>query len=121
MERAQLSTARGTERTQLIAARERLHYSQAEVAQKLGVSKAAVHRWEKQGDVPQPLHLRELCLLYGMSARELGFPERTVDVQTITDEKKRSEPDNDVLEAFRKRHVLRRIEIMIWNWSGRDA
>ncbi len=121
MERAQLSTVCVTERPQLIAARERLHLSQEEVAHKLGVSKATVHRWGKKGDVPQPCHLRELCTLYGMSARDLGFVELTVDVQTITDGEKTKEPDNDALEAFRKRHVLRRIEVMVWNWSHRDA
>jgi transcriptional regulator with XRE-family HTH domain len=121
MKRALLSAECETERAQLIAARERLHLSQQEVAQELGVSKAAVHRWEKKGDVPQPYHLRELCKLYGMSARDLGFAEITVDVQTVTDLEQTSEPDNDALEAFRRRHVLRRIEVMIWNWSHRDA
>jgi transcriptional regulator with XRE-family HTH domain len=121
MERAQLSTAQGKERSPLIAARERLHFSQQEVADKLGVSKAAVHRWEKKGDIPQPYHLRQLCELYGLPARELGFVELTVDVQTITDEQRTKEPDTGALDAFRKRHTARRIETMIWNWSRRDA
>jgi transcriptional regulator with XRE-family HTH domain len=121
MKRALLSTVWEKERPQLIAARERQHLSQEEVAQRLGVSKTTVYRWEKKGDIPQPLHIRQLCELYGMSARDLGFPEFTDDVQTVTDSDPAQEPENDLLDAFRKRHVLRRIEIMIWNWSRRDA
>jgi transcriptional regulator with XRE-family HTH domain len=121
MKRALLSTACEIARPQLIAARERQHLSQQEVAEKLGVSKSAVHRWEKKGDVPQPYHIRQLCDLYSMTARDLGFPEFTVDVQTITDGEHAQEPDNDALDAFRRRHVLRRIEVMVWNWSRRNA
>src|SRR6267142_607062 len=121
MERALLSTAMGKERLQLIAARERLHLSQQDVADKLNVSKAAVHRWEKKGDIPQPHHLGQLCDLFGISARDLGFPELTVDIQTVADSERTREPESVAVEAFRKRYMLRRLEIMVWNWSRRDA
>ena len=52
MERAQLSTAQGKERPQLIAARERMHLSLEEVGERVGVSKTTVYRWEKKGDIP---------------------------------------------------------------------
>jgi transcriptional regulator with XRE-family HTH domain len=52
------------ERALLLAARNRLHLSQDEVAERIGVSKATIHRWEKKGDIPQPYHLRQLCDLY---------------------------------------------------------
>src|ERR1700730_13007623 len=110
MTRATLAAASENQRPQLIAARERLHLSQQEVADKIGVSKATIHRWEKQGDIPQPFHLRQLCDLYGVSARELGFAELTADVQTVTALERMQEPDNHALEAFRQRHMLGRLE-----------
>ncbi len=128
MGRAPLTTTTGRERTQLIAARHACHFSQDEVAAQLGVSKTTVHRWERAGDVPQPLHLRKLCKLYDKSARELGFPaqelrreEDAVDVQTISDADHRQEPDNHNLEAFRRGCQLRRLEMRVWRWPSHDA
>jgi transcriptional regulator with XRE-family HTH domain len=125
MERARLSTAKGKERTQLIAARYARHLSQDEVAAKIQVSKVTVHRWEKEGDVPQPLHLRELCKLYGKTAQELGFPaqppeleEAAVAVQTSNDAENQEE--EGVLTAFR-RHHLSRVMRILWNWPAGDA
>jgi transcriptional regulator with XRE-family HTH domain len=99
MVRALLSTATGKERPQLIAARHRKQMSQAEVAAKLQVNKSTVHRWEKEGDLPQPLHLRQLCDLYGVSARGLGFTaqelgvlgfeDASLDVQTLREGKRK--------------------------------
>lgn len=90
MERAQLSTATGKERPLLIAARVRAMYSLEEVAEKLGVTKSTVHRWEKKGDLPQPLHLRNLCELYKVTARELGFDELEPYVILWQEERKRN-------------------------------
>ena len=119
MERAQLSAAQGKERLQLIAARERLHLSLEEVAQHLGVSKTTVYRWEKKGDFPQPYHLRELCMLFGVTARELGFDEKhTVDVQTINHAE--SEEDECVL-AFRQQNLISRLMRIVWNYPLNDA
>ncbi len=128
MERAPLSTDRGKERTQLIAARYACHLSQDEVAAKLGVSKVTVHRWEKEGDVPQPLHLRELCTLFGKSARELGFTmqqlepqEAVVEGQTINGAMSAEAEDEGVLTAFRQRNLISRLMRLVWNWPAGDA
>jgi len=121
MERAQLSTVQGKERPQLIAARERMHLSLEEVAQHLGVSKSTVYRWEKKGDIPQPYHLRELCKLYGMSARELGFVELTVDVQTINGAKHEEAEDECVVTTFRQQNLISRLMRIVWNWLSGDA
>src|SRR5581483_5666522 len=120
MERAhQLSAAQGKERLQLIAARERMHLSLEEVAQHLGVSKTTVYRWEKKGDFPQPYHLRELCMLFGATARELGFDEKhTVDVQTINHAE--SEEDECVL-TFRQQNLISRLMRIVWNYPLNDA
>ena len=124
MGRALVSTAKGKERTQLIAARHACHLSQDEVAAQLGVSKVTVHRWEKAGDVPQLLHLRNLCDLFGKSAADLGFPEPAENVsvtQTSTDAGREAEAEANVLTAFRQHHLTSRLMIQIWNWPAGDA
>lgn len=128
MERAQLSTTTGKERAQLIATRHACHLSQDEVAAQLGVSKVTVHRWEKAGDVPQPLHLRKLCSLFGKSAAELGFPEPPSEceevvgvAQTNTDLNNEEEGEVNVLTVFRQHHLTSRLMVRIWNWPPGDA
>ena len=128
MGRAQLSTTTGKERTQLIAARHACHLSQDEVAAQLGVSKVTVHRWEKAGDVPQPLHLRQICDLFGRSAADLGFPEpppvptESVSViQTSTDLHHEVAEEANVLTTFRQHHLASRLMMYIWNWSPGDV
>ena len=120
MERAQLSTATGKERPLLAAARERWHYSLEEVAERIGVTKSTVHRWEKKGDLPQPLHIRKLCELFGVSARELGFDECAVDVQTIAAKNEEAEEES-VLATFQKQNLISRLMRIIWNWPPGDA
>ncbi len=127
MERAQLSTARDKERMQLIAARHARHLSQDEVAAKIQVSKVTVHRWEKEGDVPQPFHLRELCALYdktaqelGFTVQQLGFEEAAVAVQTSNDAAN-AEAEIGVLTTFRQHNLISRLMRMVWDWSAGDA
>jgi transcriptional regulator with XRE-family HTH domain len=128
MVRAQLSTATSKERTLLIAARHAIHLSQDEVAAQLGVSKVTVHRWEKAGDVPQPLHLRNLCGLFGKSAHELGFPEPPPEqiedagvTQTSTGSYHEAEGEDNAWAAFRQQHLTSRLMAQVWNWPPGDA
>src|SRR5258708_1970600 len=125
MGRAPLSTARGKERSQLIAARHACHLSQDEVAAKLQVSKTTVYRWEREGDVPQPLHLRELCGLYGKPAQELGFTaqelmleEVAVAVQASNDAENEGER---VLTSVRQPSFLSRLRRIVWRWPPGEA
>lgn len=48
---------------QLIAARESLHWSQEEAAERLGVDVGTYRRWETARCKPRPQHLRALCEL----------------------------------------------------------
>jgi transcriptional regulator with XRE-family HTH domain len=122
MERAQLSTAQGKERPLLIAARVRMHYSLEEVAERLGVSKTTVYRWEKKGDLPQPYHLRKLCTLFDVTARELGFDELdAVDVQTMNGRENEEAEEESVLTTFQKQNLISRLMRIIWNWPPGDA
>jgi transcriptional regulator with XRE-family HTH domain len=127
MERARLSAAhKDKERRALIQVRSQMHLSQQEVAEKLGVSKVTVHRWEKEGDVPQPLHLRQLCTLLGKTAQQLGFTllspgleQPPADVQTITQEHEKAQEES-VFTAFRQHNALSRLMRIIWNWSCQE-
>lgn len=101
------------ERAQLLAARYRLHLSLEEVAKRLGVSRATVHRWEKKGDIPQPYHLGKLCDLYGITARELGF--EVGGEQTVTCEEQ--EPC-DTLASFRASYLPLRLLRLVSNWRS---
>jgi transcriptional regulator with XRE-family HTH domain len=125
MGQSQLSTVSGKERTQLIAARHACHLSQDEVAARLGVSKTTVHRWERAGNIPQPLHLRNLCDLFGKSAADLGFPEPPPDLTesasvapTSTDFDQEATEEEGVLAAFRQHHLISRLLIHVWNWPA---
>jgi len=77
-----------------------------EVAERLDVSKATVHRWEKKGDILQPYHLRKLCELYGMTAQELGFMSETatMDQQSIA-----VDTTSEVLASFRTTYLPPRL------------
>src|SRR5581483_6120203 len=119
MERAQLSAAQGKARPQLSAARERMHLSLEEVGKHLGVNKSTVYRWEKKGDIPQPLHCRKLCELYGISARELGFDEiYIVDVQTVNETEHEEE---ECISVFRRQHLISRLMSIVWHYPLNDA
>jgi transcriptional regulator with XRE-family HTH domain len=119
MERAHLSTTvQGRARPELTAARERAHLSLDEVGGQVGVSKSTVYRWEKRGDIPQPLHIRALCTLFGVSSQELGFEEQhAVDVQTIAAEQ---EEENE-FAAFCQQNLILRLMRIVWNWPPDDA
>ncbi|WP_322480819.1 helix-turn-helix transcriptional regulator, partial [Thermogemmatispora sp.] len=64
MHQSQDSEGAGPLRQALIRARRARLLTLEEVAEAVGVSKATVCRWERAGDVPQPLHLRKLCQLF---------------------------------------------------------
>jgi len=117
------------ERPQLIAARKSIPLSQEEVAKRVLASKSAVHRWEKEGDVPQPEHLRGLRSLFGMSLRELGFTEAEVggalwlELEENGDDHEvmqRQEGPDDELTLFRKQNCISRFTSLVWSWSSTD-
>lgn len=55
-------------RDKLITLRKRNGWSQEELAEKLGVSRQAVGRWENGTVLPDAENLRNLCRLFGVSA-----------------------------------------------------
>ncbi len=59
----------------LRVAREQRGWSQAKVAELLGVSTRTVSRWEKNESIPYPFYRERLCSLFDKSASELGLLE----------------------------------------------
>lgn len=60
---------------QLRYERERHNWSQADVAEKLGVDVKTVNRWEKGSRKPLPYYRQKLCQLFNKSAEEFGLLE----------------------------------------------
>jgi len=60
-------------------AREQRMLTQEEVAEKLGIDTQTYWRWEHYEQWPRKYSLRNLCDLFGVSPRELGFERLPVD------------------------------------------
>lgn len=58
----------------LVQARLRHHWSQRDVAAKLGTSFVNISRWEKGVTTPGPYFRHQLCDLFGQQPHELGLP-----------------------------------------------
>lgn len=66
--------------------------SQAELGDVVGVTRAAVHQWEKNGVVPSLVHIGELARFFGVSlAYMIGAPQ--TDVDSIDAELRQLPPD----------------------------
>ena len=65
----------------LRAARAKMHWSMEVAAEKVGVSKTSIARWENGEQKPRGTSLDLVCAAYGMSAEELGLvDEDTTDI-----------------------------------------
>ena len=62
-------------RQRLVAERLRRHWTQLEVADRLGTTPGNVSRWERGITSPGPYFRNKLCELYGRSAQELGLSQ----------------------------------------------
>ena len=70
---ADTQAAQASPRERLVAARKAHRLSQAEVANRFGISTCAVSRWERGTSTPTRHHRRKLAQLFGMSEEALGF------------------------------------------------
>lgn len=67
-------------------AREAYHWSQKEVAERIGTTTNNVSRWELGQTMPGPYFRAKLCALLGKSAQELGFAEQAPQISTTSEE-----------------------------------
>lgn len=67
------TTIQGVSRQRLVAERLRRHWTQLEVAERLGTTPGNVSRWERGITSPGPYFRSRLCEVFGRSARELGL------------------------------------------------
>src|SRR5260370_6253756 len=61
----------------LRAERKRCGWSQAQLAEALGITPKTVTRWELGITMPFPYHREKLSALFGKTLQELGFPQNT--------------------------------------------
>ncbi|RAQ94315.1 helix-turn-helix transcriptional regulator [Thermogemmatispora tikiterensis] len=134
MHQTQDSEGAGPLRQALIRARRARLLTLEEVAEAVGVSKATVCRWERAGDVPQPLHLRKLCHLFGLSPAQLGFRDEELGLSLPEPVPPTSEPlqvesvllpsppaEADALATARQQCLPLRLLGLVWRWPATDS
>ncbi|HWS83362.1 MAG TPA: helix-turn-helix transcriptional regulator [Ktedonobacteraceae bacterium] len=67
----------------LKAERKQQGWSQAKVAEALGITERTVRRWEQGLVVPYPYYRERLCALFGKTAEELGLPSEIDENEDI--------------------------------------
>jgi transcriptional regulator with XRE-family HTH domain len=75
--------------------REQRSWTQAEVAEKIGVGLKTVGRWERGESFPLPLHRRSLATIYEKSLHELKLDEASGDK---SDQDLPQQVDEEVIE-----------------------
>jgi transcriptional regulator with XRE-family HTH domain len=67
----------------LKAARKQQGWSQARVAEELGITERTVRRWEQGLVVPYPYYRLQLCALFGKTAQDLGLPPESDEYEDL--------------------------------------
>jgi transcriptional regulator with XRE-family HTH domain len=72
----------------LLHERERLNWSQEELAEKIGTTALSINRWEHDKAAPRPFYRAELCRVFNMSSEALfdvdeGVQEEAPDIPEI--------------------------------------
>ena len=89
----------------LVKLRKKYGYSQEELADKLGLSRQAVSKWERAEASPDTDNLICLAKLYGVSLDELLATDEDIDTivkEQVKEDKKKEEPKNDEDEGKKK-------------------
>jgi transcriptional regulator with XRE-family HTH domain len=106
------------ERARLSAARHKKHWSLDEAAAQIGVERSTLRRWEKGKTTPQPMHLRKLCEVYGLTAQELDLeedPDGGVQALVL------NESEAEELTAWRSQDLTLRLFRIVWHWPIHNA
>ena len=100
----------------LVKLRKKYGYSQEELADKLGLSRQAVSKWERAEASPDTDNLICLAKLYGVSLDELLATDE--DVDTIVKEQVKEEPKDDSNENDGERVIINNKGIRLRNNEG---
>src|SRR5258708_12038139 len=79
----------------LFEAREQRCWTQAEVAEMIGVSRVTYARWEEQGVIPHPYAINKAREVFKMTPEQLGFrkyPSRSASSRPPTNDSSTSDP-----------------------------
>jgi transcriptional regulator with XRE-family HTH domain len=106
------------ERTGLIAARARRHWTLEQAADYLQVDADTLYRWEKGKSKPRAYNIELLCAAYGMSVAQLGIEDSAPntdapEIPALYESK--AIHDEVVAEAVRRDFSLRLIRL-VWLW-----
>lgn len=82
--------------------REKLELTQAEVARRLGISRAGVNAWEMGLSVPSTQYVVELAKIFGVSADYLLGMDRTAVVSVEGLSEKQVAAVVNLIECFRE-------------------
>ena len=104
----------------LVKLRKKYGYSQEELADKLGLSRQAVSKWERAEASPDTDNLICLAKLYGVSLDELLATDE--DIDTIVEEQVKPEPEVQAEEAPKQdKVVIQDDEVVIFSKGGKKV
>src|SRR5437763_1502234 len=87
----------------LKVAREARGWSQAKLAESLGVALSTVSRWERRIILPHPYYREQLSTLFGKTIEELGLVSNLDENDAVQEECWGSDPDeNDAVQEERR-------------------
>jgi tetratricopeptide (TPR) repeat protein/DNA-binding XRE family transcriptional regulator len=75
-------TRKRTNGQRLRQERERLHWSQEQLAEKIGTTTLSINRWEHDKAVPRPFYRAELCRVFNMSAQDFFYGDEDTQEET---------------------------------------
>ena len=106
------------ERTKLIAARERMHWTQQQAALKLNVGVNSVIRWERGHVKPFGCNIQRLCEVYQATPSQLGLND-----EPRADEMPQSTAPREgpTLQQLAGQDIILRFLHIIWSWPRRNT
>ena len=108
----------------LVKLRKKYGYSQEELADKLGLSRQAVSKWERAEASPDTDNLICLAKLYGVSLDELLATDEDVDTivkEQVKEEKKEDNSSETTVEKGRDRVVINDDGIFVQDKKGKKV
>lgn len=107
------------ERTKLIAARERLHWTQQQAAIKLGVGVNSVIRWERGRVKPFGYNIQRLCEVYQATPSQLDLDHEPRADETPP--QSTAPLAGPTLQQLAGQDIMLRFLHIIWSWPRRNT